>query len=120
MLVGQVIDYLNQVTGSKYRASTDATKKHIRARIRDGYGFDDFKKVIDTKSKQWMGGDMAKFLRPDTLFGPKFESYLNEPTGNSPPRANSFTDYTHQTNYDWDAIEAFETANPVLKNYYGS
>lgn len=37
-----------------------------------------------------------------------------------PTKPNPFTDYTHQTTYDWDAIEAFETANPVLKNYAGS
>ena len=38
----------------------------------------------------------------------------------TPTKPNPFTDYTHQTTYDWDAIEAYETANPVLKNYAGS
>ena len=43
---------------------------------------DDFKKVIDTKAAEWLGTDMEKFLRPQTLFGSKFESYLNQKSGN--------------------------------------
>lgn len=40
---------------------------------------EDFEKVIDTKTAQWLNDPiMNKFLRPETLFGPKFESYLNE------------------------------------------
>jgi hypothetical protein len=35
--------------------------------------------VIDKKAKQWKDNpDMCKFLRPETLFGTKFEGYLNE------------------------------------------
>ena len=39
---------------------------------------DDFKSVIDKKSKEWLGTNMERYLRPDTLFGTKFESYLNQ------------------------------------------
>ena len=34
--------------------------------------------VIDKKSKEWLGTNMERYLRPDTLFGTKFESYLNQ------------------------------------------
>ena len=111
--VAQVVDYLNQVTGSKYKASTDATKRHIKARLNDGYGFDDFKAVIDKKAAQWMGGDMEKYLRPETLFGSKFESYLNEREAQQRNK-NPFLDYTHKTNYDLDALERKLTENPRL------
>ena len=37
------------------------------------------KQVIDIKVRQWFYDlRMNKFLRPETLFGTKFESYLNE------------------------------------------
>jgi len=34
--------------------------------------------VIDSKCNEWLGTDMSKYLRPETLFGSKFEGYLNE------------------------------------------
>lgn len=77
-LIKDTVEYLNQVCGTKYRHSTVNTKKHINARLNDGYAFEDFKTVIDKKVKEWKGTPMEKFLRPDTLFGTKFESYLNQ------------------------------------------
>lgn len=38
---------------------------------------EDFKRVIDWKSSEWAGTEMEKYLRPETLFGTKFEGYLN-------------------------------------------
>jgi phage replication O-like protein O len=73
-----VIDYLNQKCKTNYRATTDKTKKHISARMNEGFSLDDFKKVIDIKAAEWTGTDFEKYLRPDTLFGTKFESYLNQ------------------------------------------
>ena len=79
----EVIDYLNTKTGSSYRATTEANIKPIRARLNDGFSVEDCKKVIDTKSGQWLNNpDMVKYLRPATLFSPsKFEGYLNECRG---------------------------------------
>lgn len=77
-LIKYIVEYLNQTCGTKYRYSTVNTQKHIRARLNDKYVFDDFKTVIDKKAKEWKGTSMEKFLRPDTLFGTKFESYLNQ------------------------------------------
>ena len=75
--IGEVIDYLNEKTGSKYKANTADTVKHINARLAEGFTVDDFKKVIDNKTAEWLGTEMAQYLRPATLFGTKFESYLN-------------------------------------------
>lgn len=73
-----IVDYLNAVTDSKYKHTTKKTIDCINARLNDGYGIDDFKKVIDIKSKEWLNTDMQQYLRPETLFGNKFEGYLNQ------------------------------------------
>lgn len=74
-----VIDYLNEKTGKHYRSKAAATRKLIKARFAEGYTLEDFKRVIDTKTSQWLNTDQDKFLRPETLFRPShFESYLNE------------------------------------------
>lgn len=75
----EIISYLNQKLGAKYSHTSRDTKKHIKARFRDGFTLDDFKHVIDVKVAEW-GNDskMSSYLRPKTLFGTKFESYLNQ------------------------------------------
>ncbi|MDS1000240.1 conserved phage C-terminal domain-containing protein [Staphylococcus capitis] len=73
-----VIDYLNQRTGKNYKSTTKKNQTVIRARTDEGFTIDDFKKVIDNKVAEWNGTDMAKYLRPETLFGTKFEGYLNQ------------------------------------------
>jgi uncharacterized phage protein (TIGR02220 family) len=73
----EIIGRLNTVCGTRFSVKTEATKKLIRGRFRDGYKLDDFFKVIDAKSAQWLHDEkMSKYLRPQTLFGNKFESYL--------------------------------------------
>lgn len=75
----EIVDYLNEKANTKYRSSGSKTKLLIKARVNDGFDLDDFKKVIDTKTSQWLNDQkMKKFLRPETLFGTKFEGYLNE------------------------------------------
>lgn len=83
--IKEIIDYLNMRTGARYRYQTQSTQKHIRARLNENFTVDDCKAVIDKKYAEWNGTDMSKFLRPETLFGTKFESYLNQ----SAPTANS-------------------------------
>ena len=72
-----IVDYLNQNAGTHYRANNKTTQKHINARLTEGYTFDNFKTVIDKMCQKWKGTDMEQYLRPETLFGTKFESYLN-------------------------------------------
>ncbi|MFC2799631.1 MAG: conserved phage C-terminal domain-containing protein [Anaeroglobus sp.] len=74
-----IVSHLNSVTGSSYRSTTDKTRKLIAARLAEGFTVDDFKAVISKKAKEWQGTDMAQYLRPETLFGTKFEGYLNQP-----------------------------------------
>ncbi|RNA67199.1 hypothetical protein EBO34_17200 [Alteribacter keqinensis] len=73
-----IVDYLNEKTESKYKATTRKTKELIKARWTEGHRLEDFKTVIDHKSEEWlMDPKMSMFLRPTTLFGTNFEAYLN-------------------------------------------
>ena len=77
----EIIDYLNTVCGTSYRATSKATQRLISARLHEGFTVEDFKAVIRTKHAEWANdAKMSKFLRPETLFGTKFESYLNQCT----------------------------------------
>lgn len=77
-IIKDIVEYLNAKTNSSYRYSSDKTRRTINARLNEGFTLDDFKKVIDIKTSQWLGDlKMEQYLRPETLFGTKFESYLN-------------------------------------------
>lgn len=78
-LYKEVIDYLNKKTNKNFKYTSTNSKKHINARIKEGYVLNDFKKVIDIKTNDWLNDKkMNKYLRPETLFGSKFENYINE------------------------------------------
>ena len=75
----EIIDYLNLKANKKYRYTSNSTNMLIKKRFRDGFTVEDFKIVIDKKCSQWLNNEKMKiYLRPKTLFGHKFESYLNE------------------------------------------
>lgn len=77
----EVIDYLNQKTGKNFKHTSKVTQRHIRARLAEGFTVSDFKQVIDNKCSDWLRDQkMKEYLRPETLFGTKFESYLNSKT----------------------------------------
>lgn len=80
-VIKDIIEYLNTKIGTKYKYNSDYINKHINARLSEGFTLEDFKTVIDKKYAEWSGTDMAKFLRPETLFGTKFQAYLNELEG---------------------------------------
>lgn len=78
----EIIEYLNNAAGTKYKHSTKKTQSLIKARFNEGFTLDDFKRVIDNKIATWLKDpNMVKYLRPETLFGTKFEGYLNEKVG---------------------------------------
>lgn len=83
----EIITYLNDKAGTGYRAGSKKTQSCIQARINEGFTIDDFKTVIDKKCMQWIGTEFEKFLRPETLFGTKFEGYLNEKYNQKQSRA---------------------------------
>ncbi len=86
--VKDVIDYLNEKISAHYKATSKSTARLINARVKEGFTLSDFKKVIDNRIDAW-GKDkhMQQYLRPETLFSNKFESYLNS----SSIKANGYT-----------------------------
>ncbi|MGS0654904.1 conserved phage C-terminal domain-containing protein [Staphylococcus arlettae] len=89
-----IIEYLNSKAGKQYKSTTNKTQTVIKARWNEGFQENDFRQVINTKVSEWKGTDMEKYLRPETLFGTKFESYLNQEVSNKGaddnPYANLF------------------------------
>ena len=77
--LNDIINYLNCKLGSNYRTKNKETQKHIKARLKEGYTLEDFYKVIDKQCNKWINTEWEQYLRPQTLFGTKFENYLNAP-----------------------------------------
>jgi uncharacterized phage protein (TIGR02220 family) len=94
-IYSRVVSYLNKKTGSKFRVSSKKTQSLINTRLKEGHQPEDFKTVIDNKTIQWLGDpENERYLRPETLFGTKFESYLNEKK--APVNGKSFTPKTQE------------------------
>ena len=96
-LYKSIVEYLNQKAGTHYKPSSKATQTKIHARLKEGFTLDNFKTVIDKKVAEWKGTEMEQYLRPETLFGTKFEGYLNanivKKEGNK-PSSNKFNNFT--------------------------
>ena len=77
--VVHIIHYLNSKLGTKYKPSSKLTQKLIIGKMNEDFSIEDLKTVIDIKYKAWNKDPVnSKYLRPSTLFGDNFESYLNE------------------------------------------
>lgn len=101
----KIIDYLNRKTNSHYRPTSKATRRLIKARYNEGFTDIDFKKVIDKKCAEWLqDGNMVQYLRPETLFGTKFEAYLNQPDTGPIPRRN-FGSKPVRKATDWEQVQ---------------
>lgn len=105
-----IVTFLNSATGSNYRSTTDKTRKLIAARLAEGFTIDDFKAVITKKAKEWQGTDMAQYLRPETLFGTKFEGYLNQPEVQNNRRSPI-------SRAEQERQEGIEVVNRLMKEY---
>ncbi|WPC08805.1 conserved phage C-terminal domain-containing protein [Globicatella sp. PHS-GS-PNBC-21-1553] len=99
----EIVEYLNQKASTNFRSSTPATQRLIKARLSEGFTVENFKSVIDIKTSQWLNNQkMNQYLRPQTLFGTKFESYLNECSLNTEPE---YLTYLEEVEYIGDDIE---------------
>ena len=100
----EIIDYLNEQAGKRFKVN-DKTKAHINARWNDWYKLPDFRAVIEKKVSEWKGTEMDKFLRPETLFGTKFEGYLNQnETAKKRAKSTGFSNF-EERNYDFEELE---------------
>lgn len=103
----QIIDYLNLKANTNYKSTSRKTKDLIMARVREGFTIDDFKVVIDNKCAEWMKTDFERYLRPETLFGTKFEGYLNQKSNfksHKNDKDKTFSNY-EQRQYDFNELE---------------
>lgn len=74
----EVIEYLNKKAGTHFKHNTKSYVENISGRTNEGYTLEDFYKVIDKKCDDWIGTKFQEYLRPQTLFGTKFDTYLNQ------------------------------------------
>ncbi|WP_195263707.1 conserved phage C-terminal domain-containing protein [Clostridium sp. 1001275B_160808_H3] len=91
--VREIIAYLNLKVGTKYKENNKVTIMLINDRLNEGYSIDDFKEVIDKKVKVWKNTEFEQYLTPKTLFGDKFEVYLNQNIIKEAKKENTFIDY---------------------------
>ena len=74
-----IVNHLNEKCGARYHVGSRKTKDLISARFGEGFTRDDFIEMIDFKCAEWKNSEkMRGYLRPETLFGAKFEGYLNQ------------------------------------------
>lgn len=113
-----IVDYLNEKCGTKYQNTAIETIQLILEKLSRGFTYEDFKKVIDIKAVDWLGDEkMQKFLRPSTLFGKNFESYLNQKAAapkeqhtkksSNKPAANKFNQFP-QRDYSQEDYSTME------------
>lgn len=87
----EIVSYLNEKTGKQFKHSSQKTQSAIHARLAEGFKLDDFRAVIDKKCADWLGDKkMEEYLRPETLFGTKFEGYLNAGGNHGKTTASDF------------------------------
>lgn len=113
--VKEIISYLNLKVGTKYKENNKATIMLINDRLKEGYIIDDFKEVIDKKVKAWKNTEFEQYLTPKTLFGDKFEVYLNQNIIKEEKKNKSYEDYREPRklrfnnfkgrDYDYDDLE---------------
>lgn len=83
----EVISYLNLKAKKNFKIDTASHQKFIKARLKEGYVLEDFKKVVDIMVAKWKGTEYEQYLQPQTLFGNKMDNYLNQPM---PQKVHSF------------------------------
>jgi len=96
-IIKEIINHLNLKAKKNFRPTSAIAIKNITARLNEKYTIEQFKKVVDIKCSHWLElkdgelvgvividkdtgkkQDMSIYLSPDTLFGNKFEKYLNQ------------------------------------------
>ena len=77
LICKEVISYLNLKAKKNFNVDTASHHKFIKARLKEGYTLEDFKKVVDIMSAKWIGTEYEQYLQPQTLFGNKMDNYLN-------------------------------------------
>lgn len=84
-IINTVLELLNREGDLGFKVNTESNRKHLIARIKEGFVAADFEAVVRHKCQQWKNNDMRKYLRPSTLFNSeKFDGYLQESKKSKP------------------------------------
>lgn len=112
LIYKEVVDYLNKKANKHFKYTKNNLDK-IKTRFKEGFTKEDFIIVIDKKCKEWLNDEkMNCYLRPETLFGSKFESYLNQnKINNKPEWFNKEVEDTKATD------EEIQEMNDLLKEF---
>lgn len=95
-LARNAITAMNTICGKSFRP-VPGNMKHINARVNEGYKLDDFVSVLKFKQAQWSNDPrMCAYLRPETIFGTKFDSYLQESKNADKPKSDPLDDFFAQ------------------------
>ena len=71
--IEKVVEHMN----AKFKTNYKITNKHVKSILKQGFTVEEMITVIDKKYADWFNTDQEQYLRPSTLFGDKFEEYLN-------------------------------------------
>ena len=113
-----IIEYLNFKADTNYKISSKKTRDLIRARISEGFTIEDFKRVIDNKCEEWLNNNKMKvYLRPETLFGDKFESYLNQNISNKKDTGESILRNFDKNNKISNLTEKQQELDDLLNDF---
>lgn len=103
--IKQAIDFLNQRCGTSFSPSTQTTVRCVSARLAEGFGVADFESVINFKADEWgKNPEMCQYLRPATLFGTKFEGYLQAAKKSMQQQGNSAKPNRQVDSVDYHAM----------------
>lgn len=97
----EILNFLNLSTQKKFKL-TNKVKTLINARLEEDFTLENFKTVINKKTEEWLLTDMNKYLRPETLFSNKFQSYLNQQNYKKLNKAQENQDYLLNMVNPWE------------------
>lgn len=101
LIIIETIEYLSKITNHSYNPKLFEKNENLLNLLNKGYNYNDFKKVIDKKWNEWKGTKFEKYVRPSTLFGNKFETYLNEQSNSEAKISKLFESVEQAKRTDW-------------------
>jgi uncharacterized phage protein (TIGR02220 family) len=75
----RIVGYINELAGTSMRYKAEGHRLHIQRRLNKGATEEEMREVIRKMAAMWKGTSYAKHLNPETLFGNKFDKYLDMP-----------------------------------------
>ena len=111
-IIEKIIDYTNKRCSTSFQPDSKLTVRHINEWLKLGFKVFDFQLVTAWCHKQWWNDPyMKKFIRPSTMFGPKFEEYL----GMAKVKMNQSVEDKKREATRYDTLEKAKVLTPEEK-----